>query len=259
MNHFVIQLLALESSFYAAFCSATTPISPCVLGRYNLTRNISGYVIYRLTVNIKNGAECVQYLAARNEACNLARDMVKTDVDVMLTNTAKVEDAKAFADECCQIVMVNYNKIFEKIVNTFSDNSQYHLPQEINVVKIIHTLLTFDRGQLKELSLMNKRFLLFYFLRVDQLAALATTMLTPIDVDKLKEKLNGLMKKMETYEIYNRLFCSNIRAEELLIIFDNSNSVKVPLDIAKIIVDYSHFSISSEEDCDQVLNKITFW
>jgi prefoldin subunit 5 len=166
------------------------------------------------------------------------------------------QDAKTITDYYSQLVMKNYNKILNALCQSSEDFNHKLIPfEEIDCIKVIETLLTFDETELEKLMLVNRQFRLFYFLKVHELIVLIAA---PVTVStELVDRLNVLMKKVDDYETYNQLF--NNDTEKLRQLDELILSITIiPRDIVKIIVDYSHLSIYCAHDQDLILNKITF-
>jgi hypothetical protein len=129
----------------------------------------------------------------------------------------------------CLSTMNNYNKILSIVEN--GDVIQPKINVDWN--KTIRKLFIFTFEELQGLKLMNRRFRLFYFLRVHELLTFGSDEKSMIDFYNLVKTLGDL-------ECYNQLFVGNIPLELV--------DTYVPRDVAKIILDYSNLSIYDPDD-----------
>jgi hypothetical protein len=165
-----------------------------------------------------------------------------TAATVATATTMKVANVKDIVDVVCISVMNDYDKIFNIV-----DKLTVEPKEGMNPVNVVRLLITFDDDQLKKLSLMNKRFRLFYFFRVHEIISLVG------DSKILLQELNQLLKKLGDLDEYNQLFVININLEKLYAL---DELVNIPRDLVKIIIDYCHLFIDDDQDVNLISRKL---
>jgi hypothetical protein len=174
--------------------------------------------------------------AARDVACDAARD-VAWDAARGVAKQGKNQEESV--DVVCLSVMCNYNKILSAIDNK---GSVIKPKENVDWGKILRKLITFNVLSSKKLGLMNHRFKLFYFLRVHEIfSTLAENEELMIDFYRLLETIGDL-------KCYNQLFLTDIPLTMM--------ETNVPIDVAKIILDYSNLSIHNPNDVDKVMQRL---
>jgi hypothetical protein len=180
--------------------------------------------------------------AARRVAWDTARHATWDAVGNAARDVAKGKTTEEIANVACLSVMCNYNKILSAIDNK---GSLIRPDKNADWSKILRRLITFDDEAMKKLGLMNHRFRIFYLFRVHELFSL---------LEENKQLIADFYKLVQTIgdlECYNELFITNI---PLTLIESGAN---IPRDVAKIILDYSNFSVHNPDDVVLVHNKIT--
>jgi hypothetical protein len=196
----------------------------------------------------------VTYDATWDAACDVVCDALHATVmdaasdaalDVVMGESFRVAKQGKTLEEVtnltCLYVMNNYDKILSFVVNL---GTKIQPNENINWSKALRRLITFNGKTMKELGLMNRRFRFFYFFRVHELFSLLE------ENEQLITDFYKLVQTIGDLECYNELFITNISLE---LIDEETN---IPRDVAKIILDYSNFSVHNPDDVVLVHNKI---
>jgi hypothetical protein len=245
MRQFVVKVLALENSLYVAKSTA------------NVTPDVIGYTVANTALNAAFDATS---RATWSAIGNIAVNAVENLANNVTKGATGGRMVKNIDDIVCSSVMNDYNKIFTAIDNL---GSAIQPKEGMNPINVTRRLIKFDDMELERLSLMNRRFRFFYFLKVHEI--ISSTPLgddnSNVEKDLLLNEFNHLLKKLGDLDEYNQLFESDItvdRLEESTTIHGNNFLGKnnFPRDLTKLIVNYCQLSIEIADDLNLIFNKI---
>lgn len=234
MRRFIIKIFTLAQSIHIAGSSSHVSTRSHAI--------ISIPALYAACDVSSMNDDCI-WNDPENESCevtNYTRDKGKT------------------VEEITHLIYASVMKRYETIVPVENFNLPSKTKKQIDPTEVVRTLITFDIHQLKQLSLLRKRFRLFYFLKVHEIISLLND-ITKSDEDQITKSGEEniwhdfweLLNRLGDLEFYNHLFINPLAFS----IFDQC-CLFIPQDIMKIVAGYCHWSIYDTDDLNFILKQL---
>jgi predicted nucleic acid-binding protein len=263
MRKFVVKFLALQNSIYHAQ-SLTSGIYQHA--KICCTLDEAWDILWNSFKDDDDPQHWDFEEAQRFSAHNVTSSVVEKDADNLL-ETLKGKSSREVNDCICLLMMNKYEEIVLGIDKTVDD---IKFKENFDWSQVIRKIITLDENLLKELNSMNSRLLLFYLLRVHELASSIN--------EQIVVEFHQFLEKLDISFEYNQLFLPSIslkRVETMTnmprdlvkIIFnylnlafcedDDDNVIDfLPVDLVKIIRNYSNPSIYNVDDVALIFNKM---
>jgi hypothetical protein len=151
----------------------------------------------------------------------------------------KASEAVKIIEDVCRQLISKYEKIVQVIEDKLIGTNKIYEP--IDTIKICEKLLTFDEERMKMVKQASKLLLLFYFFNVEWLIRSFINVGDEESKDKkmLMKKHSDVLSELKLTNEYKQLFLSDFKVDHL----SNFLPATTPVDIIKIIIDYTHYNI----------------
>jgi hypothetical protein len=227
VKNFAIKLIALQDSINIVKSAIT-----CAINRISFGVFVGGYSNV-VNMAVKDAFGRLLWSSAGKNT------RTKTRVSVY-SAANRGEDIEEITNFACSSIMDNYNEI---LTVTRSSEPEISPNKNVDWDKIARYLIDIDDTMMEKMCLSNRRFRFFYFFLVHELFSLL-----PSDNEMVLKEFSQFLKKIGDLESYNNLFLGNISL--------NSSTIDIPLDLIKIIIDYTRLSIYNPDDVGIIFNKL---
>jgi hypothetical protein len=217
MRDFVVKLVALKRLVEFAY------VEHLILGLY-----------VEFPIIVKNATDCAfDKVATTRNSLPWGKITYKN-----YTREGKIN--KNVESEICLDAIKHYDEFLSA-----ADKFNFVLEKEVDLSRVLHSLILYDETDFVHLKSMNRKFLLFYVFRVQELI----TML-PEYIVYYTRLFNQFLNNLGIFNDYKKLFESVIKLNDL------RDTINLPLDLVKIIHNYSDLTIYSNVDKNIVSTKI---